>query len=219
MDFGNEPVASEDSIASQDISANAPTEAMEDTEKSADQTSRSGASVDTSPGESTGTEEIVKSDVAADTKAANESSSKSDTAKYMAEADSKTFANSSHLHRLCSTSNAMTQPLTEEGFRNISESCCNVEMNLYVKRVVKEMKLKVCDQGALSGMVPFYLCPQTPKTLYDMMKELLSASPLTSLNVSQSEAKDEAGKEPKWLVGSEEECPEGETKASAEYPR
>jgi len=68
-------------------------------------------------------------------------------------------------------------PVTEEGFEQVSKSCCYKDMTAYIRRLVENMGLRVCDEGGLSGIAPFYSCPQSQTSLAELKEELNKATP------------------------------------------
>merc|ERR1719253_1121634 len=166
-------------------SSNASAKESRDFPQLADQTLSSNSST-ASGDETSKAKDNATSDAASITDAAREDVGKANATT--SDADSKTLSNSKHMHRSCSALNALSAPITEEGFANISKSCCDVEMNLFIKRVVKDLGLKVCDQGGLSGITQFYTCPEQPRSLYELMKELLSTSPKKTATSSKKKA-------------------------------
>lgn len=77
----------------------------------------------------------------------------------------------------CSLQRATEQPLTEEGFQEITKSCCYEDMKAFTRRLIDDMGLKVCDEGGLSGIAPFYSCPLSPVTLVGLKDDLSKAMP------------------------------------------
>jgi len=56
------------------------------------------------------------------------------------------------------TPDASNVALGESGYSTIAALCCNYEMEEYIRRVAGNEKLKVCDEGGLQGIVPFFVC-------------------------------------------------------------
>jgi hypothetical protein len=75
----------------------------------------------------------------------------------------------------CSLERAKQAPLTEEGFGEVSKSCCYEDMKEFMGRLVDDMGLKVCDTGGLSGITPFYSCPPYAVTLAQLKEDFNSA--------------------------------------------
>lgn len=70
---------------------------------------------------------------------------------------------------------ARDAPLDEDGFQQVAASCCHQDMKEFVRRTIYDMGLKVCDEGGLSGFVPFYSCPVTTLTFAGLEAELRDA--------------------------------------------
>jgi len=100
-------------------------------------------------------------------KTAPEDAPKGDS--YVAKEQSETMA--------CSLERAQQEPLTEEGFATVSKSCCYEDLKTYTRRVIDDLGWKVCDEGGLSGLAPFFACPNTPVTLEELKAELNKAMP------------------------------------------
>jgi len=77
----------------------------------------------------------------------------------------------------CSIKRAKEQPLTEYGFMEVSQSCCYEDLKTYTRRLIDDLGWKVCDEGGLSGLAPFYSCPTSPVTLAELKEELNKALP------------------------------------------
>lgn len=77
----------------------------------------------------------------------------------------------------CSSANADQAPLTEEGFQNIAKTCCYEDVIIFTRRLIDDMGLKVCDEGGLSGIAPFYSCPLTPVSFAELKADVQKAIP------------------------------------------
>jgi len=95
----------------------------------------------------------------------------------------------------CSVERAKQAPLTEEGFAQVSKSCCYEDLKEYMARLVDDMGLKVCDAGGLSGITPFYSCPTYTVTLAQLKEDFNKA-----LQAQNSKCH--------WLADRYEECTE-----------
>merc|ERR1719487_1384713 len=82
-------------------------------------------------------------------------------------------------------------PLTEKGYKDVSESCCYDDMKEFIRRLTETVELKVCHEGGLSGFAPFFSC-SNQYTLADL----------------QSKMKEQAESDARcrWLEGANEEC-------------
>jgi len=92
----------------------------------------------------------------------------------------------------CSESDLGTiVPLTQQGYKDVSESCCYDDMKTFIRRLTETMQLKVCHEGGLSGFAPYFSCTNE-FTLVDV----------------QSKMKEEAGVDARcrWLGGANDEC-------------
>jgi len=63
--------------------------------------------------------------------------------------------------------------LDENGYIIIEGQCCNWEMQEFIRRVINHNGLKICDESALRGFVPWYSCTYGPRSLAVMEAELL----------------------------------------------
>merc|ERR1719171_1228968 len=81
------------------------------------------------------------------------------------------------LDETCSTDNAKQVPLTDAGFQQVSKSCCYEDVKVFARRIIDDMGLKVCDEGGLSGIAPFYSCPITPASFGELKADLKKAMP------------------------------------------
>lgn len=75
----------------------------------------------------------------------------------------------------CSVDRARLEPLTEEGFQRISSTCCYEDIKAFMSRLIDSLGLKVCDEGGLSGIAPFYSCPTNPASFAELQDELTKA--------------------------------------------
>jgi hypothetical protein len=75
----------------------------------------------------------------------------------------------------CGSNRGMEAPLTEEGFAEVSSSCCFDDVKEFTRRLIDSLGYKVCDEGGLSGISPFYACPTYPVTLANLTEELQDA--------------------------------------------
>jgi len=75
----------------------------------------------------------------------------------------------------CGT-NGATAPLTEDGYYQLAQCCCNYEMEEYVRRVIQDENLQLCYEGGLQGLVPWYSCSEGSQSLARMREELLEAT-------------------------------------------
>jgi len=50
------------------------------------------------------------------------------------------------------------EPLSEAGYQTVAASCCNYQMEEYVRRIVGDLGMELCGEGGLNGIVPFYTC-------------------------------------------------------------
>merc|ERR1740127_122646 len=98
----------------------------------------------------------------------------------------------------CSIKRAKQTPLTEDGFAQVSKSCCYEDLKAFMKMVIEDMGLKVCDEGGLSGMAPFYSCPPTPPTYAELTAELNKALPTEDSKCH-------------WLAKRQDKCAETDT--------
>jgi hypothetical protein len=82
-------------------------------------------------------------------------------------------------------------PLTEKGYKEVSESCCYDDMKEFIRRFTETVELKVCHEGGLSGFAPFFSCSDR-YTLADL----------------QSHMKEQAESDARcrWLGNVNEEC-------------
>jgi hypothetical protein len=83
--------------------------------------------------------------------------------------------------------------LNEAGFRTISDSCCFEDMEAFIRRMIDDMGLKVCDEGGLSGISPFYSCPTAPSTMAELKDEV-------------NKAKQTGDSKCHWLASRYDEC-------------
>lgn len=53
------------------------------------------------------------------------------------------------------------EPLNQEGFSRVQETCCNFQMEKFMRRLVDDLALEVCDDGSLTGFIPWYTCEKS----------------------------------------------------------
>jgi len=75
----------------------------------------------------------------------------------------------------CVTNGAMA-PLTEDGYYQLAQCCCNYEMEEYMRRLLQDEGLQLCYEGGLQGLVPWYSCSEGSQTLALMREAVLEAT-------------------------------------------
>mmetsp|Transcript_127346 Transcript_127346/g.220741 ORF Transcript_127346/g.220741 Transcript_127346/m.220741 type:complete len:204 (+) Transcript_127346:106-717(+) len=65
----------------------------------------------------------------------------------------------------------MNETLDDEGYQKVGWTCCNFQMEMYLRRLVVEMGLKVCNEGGFMGFVPWFTCEKQNDyaKVHDMM--------------------------------------------------
>lgn len=63
-------------------------------------------------------------------------------------------------------------PLTEAGYLIVATQCCNHEMREFIRRVVFNEGMQVCNEGGLYGITPYYSCQAGPQTLAKLKEEI-----------------------------------------------
>merc|ERR1719310_1415812 len=106
----------------------------------------------------------------------------------------------------CSTEHAQQQPLTEAGFQQVSKSCCYEDVKVFARRIIDDMGLKVCDEGGLSGIAPFYSCPLTPVSFAELKDDIKKAMP-------------SEGSKCHWLQERYSECTEPALECAVSAPK
>lgn len=70
------------------------------------------------------------------------------------------------------------EPLDDKGFQVVANTCCHLEMELFIRRVVAGLQLTICDEGALMSLLPGYTTCTTGKTNYTtLLGHLIAAKP------------------------------------------
>jgi len=95
---------------------------------------------------------------------------------------------------VCSVEKAHQALLTNDGFQDVAATCCFDDMKEYILRTAADLGLQACNEGGLSGMAPFFSCPEKMMTLDDLKTAL------------QAETADSGNACP-WLAAVGEECP------------
>jgi len=69
--------------------------------------------------------------------------------------------------------------LDEAGYQQVFATCCHSEMYAFAKRLVSTMKLELCDEGGLAGVVVWYTCEEKRGThsLDSLKKDIGSGQP------------------------------------------
>jgi len=73
------------------------------------------------------------------------------------------------------TPDASNVALSESGYKTIASMCCSYEMEEFIRRVVGNENMKVCDEGGLQGMVPWHAC-EAKQNFTVLMQEINEAS-------------------------------------------
>jgi FkbM family methyltransferase len=72
---------------------------------------------------------------------------------------------------------AHTAPLDDEGMFIVTGTCCDMEMELFMRKVTTSMKLEVCDEARFLDVVPtFANCQVGNKSFADLKQRLTAAS-------------------------------------------
>jgi len=50
------------------------------------------------------------------------------------------------------------EELSEAGYQTVAATCCNYQMEEFIRRVIDDIGLELCGEGGLMGMVPYYSC-------------------------------------------------------------
>merc|ERR1719183_3338094 len=91
---------------------------------------------------------------------------------------SKGKANSTRLTKKSKTKaktpDASNVALSQSGYKTIADTCCNYEMEEFIRRQVLADDLQVCAEGGLQGMVPYHTCEN--KQNYSMFQKEIAAS-------------------------------------------
>merc|ERR1719183_45628 len=91
---------------------------------------------------------------------------------------SKGKANSTRLTKKSKTKaktpDASNVALSQSGYKTIADTCCNYEMEEFIRRQVMADDLVVCAEGGLQGMVPYHTCEN--KQNYSMFQKEIAAS-------------------------------------------
>jgi len=77
---------------------------------------------------------------------------------------------------ICSLEQAREAPLTDDGFQSVAETCCFDDMKEYIRRAATDLGKQVCDEGGISGIAPFFSCPQKTMSYTDLKNALESAT-------------------------------------------
>jgi len=106
-------------------------------------------------------------------------------------------------------------PLTEAGYQIVAAQCCNYEMSEFIRRVVFDQGMKVCDAGALQGFTLWYSCTYGPSTLAKMKDELVANMALAcawvALSGKECKATPDSCKQPAADVVSDCGCSKSES--------
>lgn len=66
---------------------------------------------------------------------------------------------------ITSMSNGSTAPFTELGYAAVAATCCNYQMEVFILRLLHDMKFDLCDSGALTAFTAFFTCEKGVRTL------------------------------------------------------
>lgn len=56
------------------------------------------------------------------------------------------------------TPDASNVAMSNSGYQTIADMCCNYEMEEFIRRTTLHENMKVCDEGGLQGIVPYFSC-------------------------------------------------------------
>lgn len=65
-----------------------------------------------------------------------------------------------------------TAHLTEKGYRAVSRACCLPDMHIFGRRVVEDMGLELCDEGALAGTIKYHTCEMGMQSLAKLKEDI-----------------------------------------------
>lgn len=63
--------------------------------------------------------------------------------------------------------------LDEYGYLDVALGCCQPQMEMFINRILKQMNLKVCDEGGVKGLAPWFICDNIHSLKY--LKERIHA--------------------------------------------
>jgi len=66
-------------------------------------------------------------------------------------------------------------PLTEDGFRQTAAYCCELAMDVFVRRLIEDVGMTVCNEGGVNGFIPFLSCNED-YSFDDVSSELMETS-------------------------------------------
>lgn len=91
------------------------------------------------------------------------------------ESSKKVVTSSKSKAKKAKSPDASNVALSEGGYSTIAAMCCNYEMEEYIRRVVVSEDLKVCDEGGMQGMVPWFAC-ESAQNYSVLLKEVTAAT-------------------------------------------
>jgi len=67
-------------------------------------------------------------------------------------------------------------PIAPHGYYTVANLCCNYQMEYYITRAILTLGYKVCDQGAVMGLVPWHSC-RGAQSLQRLFEDIHAAAP------------------------------------------
>lgn len=69
------------------------------------------------------------------------------------------------------------EKLDEDGYQVVAKTCCNYEMEQFIRRVLIELGLELCHEGVLVDLVPNYTCEKGVQTYEHLKQEITEKMP------------------------------------------
>jgi hypothetical protein len=63
-------------------------------------------------------------------------------------------------------------PLDEDGYQTTAATCCNYQMETFIRRLIDSMDLELCGEGELMGFVPYFSCEKGIQDFNTLYQEL-----------------------------------------------
>jgi len=66
--------------------------------------------------------------------------------------------------------------LSEDGYRQVVETCCQYEMEVFIYKAVDHLGMKVCHKAGPTALAPYYSCQEGPQSYEALTNEILNST-------------------------------------------
>jgi len=79
----------------------------------------------------------------------------------------------------------LSAPLNEAGYQAVAATCCPLQMDFYIHRVIVILGFEMCYEGGLQGFLHFFTCESGTTSFENMKQKLLEKAKSQPLSVAE----------------------------------